>query len=87
VRSLTPVLAPKFTSWIFFVKLLKKELHSMIWRVFVVNAMQCAARLIQFWRQKDKNDRSAPDFRKNPYFIEEAVDFLVSRITILKTQD
>ena len=37
--------------------------------------MQCAARPVQFWRQKDKNDGSASDFRKNPYFIEEAVGF------------
>ena len=37
--------------------------------------MQCAARLVQFWRQKDKNDGSASDFRKNPHFIEETRRF------------
>ena len=37
--------------------------------------MQCAARLVQIWRQKNKNAGSASDFRKNPYFIEEARRF------------
>ena len=61
------------SSWIFLSNYWKK--NCTLWFDEFLLSMQCAARLVQFWRQKDKNDGSASDFRKNPHFIEETRRF------------
>ena len=73
-RALTPVLAPKFFIVDFFLSNYWKK-NCTLWFDEFLLSMQCAARLVQFWRQKDKNDGSALDFRKNPHFIEETRRF------------